>query len=226
MLIDSSLLLASPIEVLQRLVVLAGEKDFLPSLLFTFSRIFLGFSLSFITASLLGLLAGRSDTIENILWPYISLIKTVPVASFIILSLLFLKAKQLSVFISFLMGFPVIYTNVLNGIRSCDKELDEMAVLFRLSPVRKLLYVQLPQLKPYLLSSVSTALGLCWKAGVAAEVIAVTVGSIGGKLYEAKVYFLSADLLCWTLVLVLISVGFEKLFVHLLKRGFYRWEKR
>ena len=62
------------------------------------------------------------------------------------------------------------------------------------------------------------ALGLCWKAGTAAEVIALSSGSIGEKLYNAKIYFQTADLFAWTAAIVLISAAFEKLFLLLVDK--------
>ena len=67
---------------------------------------------------------------------------------------------------------------------------------------------------------------MSWKSGVAAEVIGVAAGSIGEKLYESKVYFLTSDLLAWTVVIVLVSVLFEKAFLRLMKAAFDRWEAR
>ena len=66
---------------------------------------------------------------------------------------------------------------------------------------------------------------MAWKAGVAAEVIGVIDGSIGGKLYDAKIYLLNSDLLAWTVVIIALSVVSEKIFSMLLKAIFERIEK-
>ena len=225
-LLDLPLLLVPPLEVLKRLLTLVQEADFWRTLLFSFSRIVLGFAIAFALGCLLGVLSGKWPLLETLLWPYVITIKTVPVASFIILSLFFLSARRLSTFISFLMVFPVIYSNVLEGIRSTDRELLEMGQVFRIPWGRRLGYIYLPHLKPFLFSACSVALGMSWKSGVAAEVIGVASGSIGEKLYESKIYFMTEDLLAWTVVIVLISVLFEKLFLRLMKAAFDRWEGR
>ena len=226
MALDLHLLLVTPLEVVRRLCTLVTEGDFWQTLLFSFSRIVLGFLLAFVLGCLLGVLSGKWKLLETLLWPYVITIKTVPVASFIILSLIFFSARQLSTFISFLMVFPVIYSNVLEGIRSTDKELLEMAQVFRVPWLRRLGYIYLPHLKPFLFSACSVALGMSWKSGVAAEVIGVASGSIGEKLYESKIYFMTEDLLAWTVVIVLVSVLFEKLFLRLMRAAFDRWEAR
>ena len=213
---DLPLLLVPPLEVLKRLLTLVQEADFWRTLLFSFSRIVLGFAIAFALGCLLGVLSGKWPLLETLLWPYVITIKTVPVASFIILSLFFLSARRLSTFISFLMVFPVIYSNVLEGIRSTDRELLEMGQVFRIPWGRRLGYIYLPHLKPFLFSACSVALGMSWKSS----------GSIGEKLYESKIYFMTEDLLAWTVVIVLISVLFEKLFLRLMKAAFDRWEGR
>lgn len=223
--LNNSLLLSSPIEVVLRLGELVIETNFWVAVGFTFSRIALGFMLGFLVGATLGLLAGQFRGVEIFLWPYVKAAKTVPVASFIILSLVFLKARQLSVWISFLMVAPVLYENVLQGVRAADKELLEMGKMFHMPYGRRLGYIILPELRPFLLSGCATALGLCWKAGVAAEVIGVTTNSIGGRLYDAKVYFMTSDLLAWTVVIVLLSVAFEKLVLGLLKLTYEKWER-
>ena len=124
----------------------------------------------------------------------------------------------LPLFIAALMVFPPVYLNVLEGIRRTDASLLEMARVFRVPFSRTLRGVYLPQVLPYFRSAVSAALGLCWKAGTAAEVIALSSGSIGEKLYNAKIYFQTADLFAWTAAIVLISAAFEKLFLLLVDK--------
>ncbi len=217
LIVGMDMLLASPLKVLQRLGTIWREKDFLSTVLYSLGRIFGGFLLAFLLGIGLALPAGRFRTLEILLWPYVVTIKSVPIASFIILCLIWFTYSQMTVFIAFLIAFPVIYTNVLQGIRSTDPQLLEMAQLFRVRGIRKLFYVQLPGIMPFLTSACGVAIGMAWKAGVAAEVIGVINGSIGQKLYDAKVYFQNADLLSWTLIIILLSVAGEKLFVLLLR---------
>ena len=171
-------------------------------------------------AAVLALAAGRLRVVEILLQPYVLAIKSVPVASFIILALIWLKTSYLSLFISFLMVFPALYTNILVGIKSADGQLLEMAQVFRVPWKRRLRMIYLPAIRLFLLAGSATALGMSWKAGVAAEVIGVVSGSIGERLYDAKIYLQTADLLAWTVVIVAMSAGFEWLMLRLLRRVF------
>ena len=217
MIVGMDMLLASPVKVLARLSTIWRESDFLSTVLFSQYRIFGGFLLAFLAGIASALLAGRFRAVEILLWPYVVTIKSVPIASFIILCLIWFTYTQMTVFIAFLIAFPVIYTNVLQGIRSTDPALSEMGKLYGVRGFRKLFYIQLPGIMPFLTSACGVAIGMAWKAGVAAEVIGVINGSIGRKLYDAKIYFQNADLLSWTVIIILLSVAGEKLFVRLLR---------
>ena len=144
-------------------------------------------------------------------------IKSIPVASFIIIALIWLTSSQLSIVIVFLIVLPVIYTNILNGIKNIDGKILETATIFRLSWKKRLLYIWLPQIKPFIFSASSISMGLAWKSGVAAEIIGIPSGSIGEELYYSKVYLNTTDLFTWTVIIIILSVGFEKIFSLLLK---------
>ena len=133
MALGNDLLLVTPIAVARRLCELIVTADFRATLGFTFSRISLGFLLALALAGILAALSAAVPFIETLLRPYVAAIQSVPVASFIVIAFLWLSARRLSTFIAFLMVFPVLYTNLLQGIRAADRNLLEMADVFRLS---------------------------------------------------------------------------------------------
>ena len=221
MALGQEILLVSPIRVIQQLSVLCVEKQFWQSILFTFSRIVTGFLTALIAGTILGVVAARVHIVEILLWPYVAVIKASPVASFIILCLIWTSADNLSVIISFLIVLPVVYTNILQGMKATDKKMLQMASVYKLSTAKCIKYIYIPALKPYFMAACSIAVGMSWKSGTAAEVIGIPGGSIGEKLYKAKVYLSSADLLAWTVVIIVISVICEKLVILLVQR-FYK----
>lgn len=217
-----SFLLATPVSVAVRLFALWRTGAFWQSVGISSLRILSGFCF----ACLLGLLcsagAARFRRIRELLAPLVATVKAVPVVSFIILALVWVDTQQLSFFIAVLMVFPPVYLNLLAGAEAVDRQLLEMASVFRVSPVRQLKDLYLPQMLPYIQSACSLSLGLCWKAGVAAEVIGLPQGTIGERLYTAKIYLETPDLFAWTLTIVALSVGFERLVLS----GLNRLEKR
>lgn len=216
-LVKSELILCSPTVALKRLWELIQTADFRSAIAFSSARILAGFFAALALGIAFAALSSRFSLIKILLQPITSAIKATPVASFIILALIWFGSRNLSMFISFLMVFPVIYLNVLKGIESTDKKLVEMARVFRFSRVKKLLYIYFPQVLPFLISGCSVALGLCWKSGIAAEVIGIPTGSVGERLYQAKLYFETGDLLAWTAVIILVSTLFERLFMAVLR---------
>lgn len=218
--INEKVLLVSPVAVLFRLAELIFEREFYSTVAFSFVRIVCGFLIALCSGTLLAILSYRHRIAEIFLWPYMSVIKATPVASFIVLCLIWLTSSSLSVFISFLMALPIIYTNMLAGFKSTDVKMLQMAEIFRFNFRKKLLYIYLPSVKPYFISACSVALGLTWKAGIAAEIIGIPDGSIGEMLYHAKLYLATADLFGWTVTVIMISVLFEKLCMKLINALF------
>ena len=223
--VDQSILLVSPIDVALRLTTIWQVEGFASSIWFSFYHIAGGFLLALVSGILLAALSGRFKWVETALWPFMITVKTVPVASFVVICLIWLSAQNLSVFISFLIVLPVVYGNVLQGIKSEDGKMLEVVEVFRMPVLRRILYIHMPQLKPFILSACATALGMSWKAGIAAEIIGTPDGSIGKQLYYAKIYLDTDDLLCWTVIIVIVSVAFEKLFMLALRAAYRRLER-
>ena len=179
-------------------------------------RILLGFGLGVLSSAVLAVAAEKWEWVDALLAPVMQLVKATPVASFIILALVWVRGASLSVLISFLMVLPVLYGAVRTGIQSADPQLLEMTKVFRLPLGRRLRAVWLPAVLPAFRQGCSVALGICWKSGVAAEVIGLPNGSIGDALYRAKITLSTGELFAWTFVIILLSAGFEKLFLLLL----------
>jgi len=212
---NGHLLLATPLTALTRLADLALSAAFWRAVAVSAAHIIGGFLFSCALGVLLAALAARFRGVRELLSPVVAAIKAVPVVSFIILALVWLDAGQLSLFIAALMVFPPVYLNVLSGIAGADRQLLEMARVFRVPFGRRLRGIYLPAVLPYFRTAVSLALGLCWKAGIAAEVIGLPGGTMGEALYQAKVYYETGDLFAWTAVIVAVSLVFEKLFLRL-----------
>ena len=212
--LEVNFLLPSPVAALTRLGELALTGAFWRAVGHSALRIIGGFLLSCLAASALAVPASRWTWVRDLMSPLVAAVKAVPVASFIILALVWLDSRSLSLFIAFLMVFPPIYLNMLEGIRQTDRKLTEMARVFRVPLWRRIRGIYLPQVLPYFRAAVSLALGLCWKAGIAAEVIGLPAGSLGEQLYQAKVYYMTPDLFAWTAVIVAVSMVFERLFLR------------
>lgn len=215
--VGHDVLLSSPINVFLRLIALVGETSTYSVLLTSLGRTLLGFALGLSFGCLLAVPAARLPLVETLLFPYMVTIRSVPVASFIVLAYVWLSSAELSVFISFLIVLPVIYNSLLGALKARDRGLDEMATVFHVSFLSRLRYVWIPQIRAALLAACSTAVGLAWKSAVAAELIGLADGTIGGELYDAKLYLDTPALFAWTLLIVLASVVSEKVILAVLR---------
>jgi NitT/TauT family transport system permease protein len=225
MALNQPILLVSPISVFKRLTELIFEADFVKSILFSAGRILLGFALGLTIGTALALIAGKVGFIRQLFSPLVSVMKSIPVASFTILALIWLPSRNLSVLVSFLICVPIVYSNMLEGMDALDPELETMAKIFEIPPLRRFTGVYLSQLLPYFRSASKLAIGLCWKSGVAAEVIGIPDGSIGEKLFMSKVYLETEDLFAWTLVIIVLSWICEKLFLLIVNFAVKRVER-
>jgi len=215
--LGQEILLVSPARAFSTLFSLMQTADFYSSVFFSLSRILLGFTIAMCAGVLLGALAKFIPLVRALCEPLMSTAKATPVASFIILALIWIRAANLSVFTSFLMGLPVFYVNTLRGLENADGKLLEMARVFRIPFAAQLRAIYAPAVRPFFLSAVSASFGMCWKAGVAAEVIGIPEGSIGEALYRAKIFLDTPDLFAWTIAVMLLSVALEKLIFLLLQ---------
>lgn len=226
MAVDSRIVLVGPAEVACRLAELVLEADFWVSMGLSLGRVATGFGLAVVAGVALAAWASRSRVVEGLLAPLVGAVKATPVASFVVLLLMWVSSRRLSVAVSFLMAFPILYTNVLAGVRQTDPALLEMADVFGVSGWARVRTVYAAQVVPYLRAGLSLAMGLSWKSGIAAEVIGLPAPSIGIHLYDAKVYLDTPDLFAWTVVIVALSVGLEALLGRLLDWAQARWEAR
>ena len=217
--IGQEVFLVSPLQAIGTLLELLPQADFWQRVGFSAGRILLGFGLGAVSSVVLAVAAERWAWVETLLSPVMQLVKATPVASFIILALVWVSGSSLSILISFLMVLPILYGAVRTGIESVDGQLLEMAEVFRLPLGRRVRAIWLPAVLPAFRQGCSVALGICWKSGVAAEVIGLPDGSIGDALYRAKITLSTGELFAWTFVIILLSAAFEKLFLMLLDRA-------
>lgn len=214
--VANDILLAGPADVIRSLFMQIFTHDFWRSIYTSFLRIMCGFLLAFLGGILTGSLSFRFPLLRELLNPPLLLMKSVPVASFVILALIWAGSENLSVLISFFVVFPILYVNTLSGLSDVDPKLLEMAEIFHVSLPGRIRFLYLPALFPYLASGCRIALGMSWKSGIAAEVIGVPSHTVGEHLYLSKIYLATSDLFAWTLTILLISLLTEQFFLKIL----------
>ncbi|MBO4697162.1 MAG: ATP-binding cassette domain-containing protein [Lachnospiraceae bacterium] len=215
--LNKPVLLPYPMTVFRTLIGMLKDRQFLAIVWGSFRHVTAGFLLALAAGVLLAVISSLSEVIETLLMPGVKLVKTVPVVSFIILLLFFVKPEKIGLVISLLMVFPVVYENVRKGITSTDTRLKEAAKVFRLPFGSRLSCMLIPSMIPYTAAACSAGLSLCWKAGIAAELIAQAPKSIGHELYYSKLYVDAEAVFAWTIIIIAVSVLFEKVFLILFR---------
>lgn len=216
--VGKDILIPSPYATFRKLIEMMKEADFYYNVLLTFYRVGVGIIISSLLGIGTGLIAYLIKPIEELMEPFMTLLKSTPVMAIIILALLWFTKNTVPIFVCFLMCYPVVYTNVLKGFKSVDQELIEMSKVFKVKTLVIIKELYIPQVKPYLDAALCMIIGLGWKVVVAAEVLAVPTYSMGYNLLSAKSYLETEALFAWVVVIVVLSSFCESSIKYLLQK--------
>lgn len=222
-LINSENLLPSPENTFYSFIRIIKSEHFFLNIGSTLIRGLTGMFISLFLGLVIGIAAGTSKGFYSFITPVIVIIRSVPVVAFILLALIWIGSEFTPVFIGFLMMFPIITMNVVEGIRGVDKGLLKMAKIYQLSFIRMIKYIYIPSVHSHLLSGISNAMGFGWKAIIIGEVLSQPKYGIGTAMQESKIYLLVTELIAWTLIAVVISSVFE-LVIRIMERNTMKWK--
>ncbi|MCL2588210.1 MAG: ABC transporter permease subunit [Oscillospiraceae bacterium] len=215
-LVGREILVVSPIRAVSRLFELGQTAPFWNAVFSTCRRVLEGFGLSVFVGSALAILTSRSQFFRYLFAPILKVLRATPVASVILLFLVWMATARVPVFVVFLMVTPIVWTNLFAGLEVMDAQLLEMGQVFRFGTWKKIRYIYLPALMPYIVAALTTGLGAAWKTAIGAEVIARPAGGMGRAVYDTRIHLLTADLFAWTIAVIALSVLLEKVMVLLL----------
>lgn len=215
LIINKEIYLPTPISTFKVLFTLLTEKSTYQIILMSTYRTILGILISCVFGIMLGILCGLNDFFYNLLNPIVVVIRSTPVVSIIILAIIWLKSTNVPIFASFLMCFPIIFSNVTAGIKQTDSKLLQMAQVYNIKKTDIIKSIYLHSILPYIYSAIISSIGVAWKATSAAEVLSMPKYSIGSQLFLAKTHLEPATLFAWTFIIVVISNLFEKIFIRI-----------
>ena len=220
MLVGKEVILPTPIAVFKRFFELVFTQPFWRATLLSLTRIMGGYVAGVVIGVLLGMLMYFVSGVRVMFSPFLTVVKSTPVASFILVAYFIITDTAIPVFITFLMVLPMVASTVFTSLGGTDKSLLEMAKVYKLSFWDKLKTLYIPTVMPHLVAQSLTALGLGWKAGIAAEVLCTPSGTIGTFLYSAKTYLETVDTFAYTVHVVILSLCLELVLKKLLRRAF------
>lgn len=207
---------AATFRALSRLLAGAG---FWRSLGATLLRGVAGFGLSYLAGLVIGLISGLSRSFNIIFRPLLVAMRSTPSISLILLALIWFRADLVAVFVTFLVVFPLVTQNVMDGILNIDPQLVEMARIYQVKPWRIFRELYLPAIIPYLAAAAAGGLGLTWKVTVTAEVMAAPALGIGARMDTARIFLQTPEVFAWTLVVVLLGLLFDRALENLVEKG-------
>lgn len=216
--INKSIIVPSPEETFRELVSIIKSPYFIVTVLGTIKRVLLGFFISFMLAMTLSLLAGFNNVIYYLLKPVVTIIKVIPTMGVILLALIWLKSRYATIFVGFLIIFPILYENNLKGIKSVDKNLLEMSKIYEISSFDLIKDIYIPSMKPFILAGINNALSINLKIIIAAEVLSELPNSIGSFLQIEKTALNTPGVFAWCLVALIIGGSFEIILSNITKR--------
>jgi len=222
--INSAIIIPSPESTIISLFNLIKTRDFFIIILFSLERGIIGFAISFVLGVFTGFLAGFNSVFNKIFEPFLIIIRSTPVMAIILIALIWFKANNVPIFASFLMSFPIICTNVIEGIKNIDPKLLEMAKIYKIKRTRIIKEIYIPSIMPFLIAAISTAFGIGWKVVIAAEVLSQPKYAIGTSLQDSKIYLNINEVFAWTIIAILIGYLFEKL-IRLIEKKSLKWKR-
>ncbi|MBR1440126.1 MAG: ATP-binding cassette domain-containing protein, partial [Lachnospiraceae bacterium] len=217
-LVHNPIYFAAPADVLVALTEKMGDRSFWMSVTGSLLRILGGFFGAFFLAFLCAFAAHNRNWVKDFLSPFIMFLKSVPIAAVVVILLIWWGPKYLVLCISLMVVFPNIYLNMQAGLQHARTDLLEVAKVFGFRKIDTFLWIYRSAYLPHLHSAMSVSLGMCFKSGIAAEIIGLPEFSIGEQLYRDKIYFHTAGVFAWIIVVLCLSTITEKLILFLFHR--------
>ncbi len=217
LIINDSFFMPDIIQTSKSLINILFSNTFVKVIFTALYRVLTGLILGILFGILLATLCHKVDLINTIISPIISIMKATPVACIIVLLWIRMSYTEIAVFVVVLMILPIVWQNVYDGYKAIDESLIEVADVFELSRLQRLRVLVVPSILSYLLPAIITSVGLAWKAEIAAEIM--TNSNIGRLIYDFKtVSYDTASIFAWTVIIVSLSIVFEKATKYFLGR--------
>ncbi len=218
-----NLVLPSPLETFQTLFIMLQDDALLAEINTTLYRASVGFGISLLFGSLLGLLAGFFVTASIMSRPIVTILVGMPPIAWIVLAMIwFGMGDETVIFTVIVASFPIIFVGALQGTRTLDGDLKEMARSFNLPWHMKFLDVYFPHIFSYVFPAWVSALGMSWKIVVMAELLATSDG-IGASLAVARSQLDTPAALALVVIMIGSLMFIEYIILEPIKREVELW---
>ena len=222
--VDIELILPTPAMAFKEFFLLWGEKSFWMAVGNTLLRTIVAFVIAFLLAMILSIISYLCEPFKRIISPLIIILRATPTMSIILLAIIWMTSKTSPILISFLIIFPILYSDFYSALEGIDKGLIEMSNSYNVPISTQIKELYVPSTLPYVFASVKSTLSFTVKIMVSAEVLAQTADSMGNSMQIAKIYLDTAGLLGWTVMAIILSYLLE-LIVLGISKLVVRWKR-
>jgi len=214
MVVGWELKLPSPASTAKEIYEILFSGKFYVDIGYTLMRATVGFCITLIIGTICGFLAGLSSFVEELFKPTTTFIKSVPTIGLILFIVIWMDSHYAPILIGGVIVFPIVYNNILHGIRDVDCMLIEMGQVYKFSKWKMVREIYFPSVKEFLYSSIMTGAGLNLKVVIAGEVLGGAKNSIGMNLQIARVQVDTVKVLAW----IIIVAGLVMIVDNLIKK--------
>lgn len=218
MLVGKSIIIPSPEETLQALIVIITQGHFVMRVLNTMGRVLISFTVAFLGGLCLGVLAGFFEPMYYLMKPVVLIQKSIPTMAVVLIAIIWLGSDLAPTLVGVLIIFPMIYATVADGIINMDPNLLEMADVYQFGHKKRLKHLYLPVINSALWSVSSVALGLNMKIIIAGEVLSQPNLAMGTAFQIEKAALNTAGVFAWAFVAIIIAALFDWVLAWLRKR--------
>jgi NitT/TauT family transport system permease protein len=212
-----------PLELLDRMIAIYSNPESYVEVGRTLLRILEGFAISMLTGTAFGILMGLKRDVEVFFDSWIMVLLTVPAVCWAFLSVLWFGISEAApVFTVVLIVFPFVVMNIWEGTKAVEKNLIEMARVYKADRVLTLRKVLIPQLMPYIFSSLRIALSLSWKIALVAEAFGAGNG-VGRELVNHFQETRVDMMLAWGVSFMIVMVLIDLLVFRVWARRTFAW---
>jgi NitT/TauT family transport system permease protein len=192
----------------------------------TLVRVALSFAVAMAIGTALGIWMGRSRLADDVIDPWLVVLLNLPALVIIVLAYVWGGLNEAAGIVAVVLNkLPNATVTVREGARSLDRQLDEMAQVFRMSRWVRLRHVVIPQLAPYLAAATRSGLSLVWKIVLIVELLGRPDG-VGAEIYTAFQNFDITRILAYSIAFVLVMLAIEAFLVQPLERFVSRWRPK
>ncbi|PLY11820.1 ABC transporter permease subunit [Sulfurimonas sp. CVO] len=218
-----NLVLPSPLETFKTLNAMLHDESVINEINTTLYRASIGFGISLIFGTALGLLAGFFATASMMSRPIVTIFVGMPPIAWIVLAMIwFGMGDETVIFTVIVASFPIVFVGALQGTRTLDGDLKEMAESFHFPWHMRFFDVYFPHIFSYVFPAWVSGLGMAWKIVVMAELLATSNG-IGASLAVARSQLDTPTALSIVVIMIGSLMFIEYIVLEPIKREVELW---